>query len=397
MANHNARRNRRLTLTGVAAVIALIVGGATLYYSHHVRAEQELAPAEKAAPQSVHVVVVTPSQIRVWHEFSGRLQAVDRVELKPRVSGMISDVHFREGGKVNKGDLLFVIDKRPYQASLDRAKAALQVAEAEVVLTRNELTRAKQLIKKKSVSKSQFDSAQSAHKAALAKVAAAEAELTQAELNYEYAHVRAPISGRIDRAELTVGNLVEAGTGAPTLTSIVSTDQIYATFDVDEQTYLDSVRRQRDGKLPVELRLAGDGDKVYHGVIHSFSNQMDATTGTIRARAILENADGALLPGMFADIRLGAADKSNLLLVSESAVGTNQDKKYVYVVTAENEVAYREVKLGRSIEGQRVVLSGLDVGDKVMVNSLQRVQPGAKVQPVASVDTTEALATKAQS
>lgn len=387
MANDNARNNHRLTLTGVAAAVALIIGGATLHYSHQVRAEQDPAPVEEATPQPVDVVVVAPTEIRVWHEFSGRLQAVDRVEIKPRVSGMISDVHFREGGKVSKDDLLFVIDKRPYQASLDRAKAALQEAEAEVALTRNELTRAKQLIKKKSVSKSQFDSAQSAHKAALAKVAAAEAELTQAELNYEYAHVRAPISGRIDRAELTVGNLVEAGPGAPTLTSIVSTDQIYATFDVDEQTYLDSVRRQRDGQLPVELRLAGDGDKVYHGVIHSFGNQMDATTGTIRARAILDNTDGALLPGMFADIRLGAADKSKLLLISERAVGTNQDQKYVYVVTADNEVAYREVKLGRSVDGQRVVLSGLDAGDKVMVNSLLRVQPGTKVQPVANVDT----------
>ena len=397
MANDNARNNHRLTLTGVAAAIAMIVGGATLHFSHQVRAEQETAVVEEAAPQAVDVVVVAPSEVRVWHEFSGRLQAVDQVELKPRVSGMVSDVLFREGSKVNKGDLLFVIDKRPYQASLDRAKAALQEAEAEVALTHNELNRARQLVKNNSVSKSQFDSAQSAHKAAQAQVAAAKAELTQAELNYEYAHVRAPISGRIDRAELTVGNLVEAGPGAPTLTSIVSTDQIYATFDVDEQTYLDSVRRQRDGQLPVELRLAGDDDRTYHGVIHSFGNQMDASTGTIRARAILDNADGALLPGMFAHIRLGAADKSTLLLISERAVGTNQDQKYVYVVTADNEVAYREVKLGRSVDGQRVVLSGLDVGDKVMVNSLLRVQPGTKVQPIANLDTAEALAGNASS
>lgn len=393
----HAKNSNRFTLTGAAAAIALVVTGGALYFSQQVRAEQDSPQIEQAAPQTVDVVVMAPSEIRVWHDFSGRLQAVERVEIKPRVSGMISEVHFREGGKVNEGDLLFVIDRRPYQASLDRAKAALQEAESEVSLTQSEFKRAKQLIKKNSVSKSQFDSAQSAYQAAVAKVAAAEAELTQAELDYEYAHIRAPITGRIDRAELTVGNLVQAGPGAPTLTSIVSTDQIYATFDVDEQTYLASVRRQRDGELPVELRLAGDDGTVYRGVIHSFANQMDPTSGTIRARALLDNADGALLPGMFADIRLGAAEKSTLLLVSERAVGTNQDQKYVYVVSADNEVVYREVKLGRSIDGRRVVISGLETGERVMINSLQRVQPGAKVQTATPADPADVPAEAAKS
>ena len=379
-------KKQRAALTGIAAAIAFVVGGTALHYSDRVIAADEPAAAASPAPQSVEVMVMQPVEQRLWHEFSGRLQAVDRVEIKPRVSGTISDVLFDEGSEVKKGDLLFVIDKRPYQAALDVAKAALQEAEAEVGHAQSELTRAKRLVAKKSVSKSHYDSVKSTHKIALAKVAAANAELTQAELNFEYAHIRAPIDGRIDRAELTVGNVVESGPGAPVLTSIVSTAQLYASFDVDEQTYLDSVRQQRDGRLPVELRLAGDGDRVYHGAIHAFANHMDTTSGTIRARAILDNRDGALLPGMFANIRLGSAAPESLMLVEEKAVGTNQDQKYVYVVSDDNEITYREVSLGRSIDGKRVVLVGLKAGDQVLINSLQRVQPGSKVEPVDVAD-----------
>jgi len=395
MSNVQSKNNYRFLFTGVVVITLVALGGA-LHFSQQVfaEAEQDATPIEQSAPppQTVEVIVMTPSEIRVWQEYSGRLQAVERVEIKPQVSGTITEVHFHDGSQVKQGDLLFVIDQRPYQAALDRAKAALQEAKSNVSLTRSEFKRAKQLIKNKSVSKSQFDIAQSAYQAATAKVAAAKAELFQAELDYEYAHIRAPITGRIDRAEMTVGNLVQAGPSAPTLTSIVSTQQIYAAFDVDERTYLSSVRRQHDNELPVELRLSGGDKTAYRGTIHSFANQMDSNTGTIRARALLNNADGALLPGMFANIRLGSADKSSLLLVDERAVGTNQDQKYVYVISADNEVVYREVKLGQSVNGQRVVISGLESGEQVMINSLLRVQPGTKVQAKIITDSTNVQA-----
>lgn len=370
-----------MVIAGAAAMIALFAGGGVVYYVSEAFASAE-SQAVESEIQKVEVVTMQVQKIRVWNEFSGRLEAIDHVDVRPRVGGTITQVLFEEGAVVEKGDPLFVIDPRPYKASLERAKATLQAAESEVRLAKAELKRAEGLVKKKVVSESRYDTANNAYKVALANVNVAKAELTQAKLNYEYAHIKAPVSGRVSRAEITVGNVIEAGANAPVLTSIVSTDKLYAEFDVDEQTYLKTVRGSKAGEMPVVLSLPGDDGTTYQGVIHSFDNRLDTTSGTIRARAILDNTDGALVPGMYANIKLGSAQAEPTILVSEKAIGTDQSKKYVYVISEDNEVTYREVTLGRSVAGNRVVLGGIEAGEKVLVNSLQRVHPGAKVEPV---------------
>ena len=208
----------------------------------------------------------------------------------------------------------------------------------------------------------------------------AEAELTTAKLNLDYAHVTAPVSGVVSRAEITEGNVIEAGASAPVLTTIVSNDKLYAEFNVDEHTYINAKRQGAKGAaMPVVMSLAGDADVSYEGELYSFDNKLDLRSGTIRARAVFDNTDGALTPGMFAEIRLGAPSKEEVLVVSDKAVGTDQDKKFVYTVNAENVVEYREVKLGRAVSGGRVVLAGLEPGDRVVVNGLQRVRPNITV------------------
>ncbi len=362
----------------VAALFVLIAGGSALLHAGKTDGETTMG----SAIQEVEVVTITPQQIRIWNEFSGRLEATDHVNIRPRVGGAITDVLFKEGAIVQQGDPLFIIDPRPYKASLERAKARMQAASSEMRLARTEFNRAKQLVDKKVISKSRYDSAYHSYKAASANVSAAKAELEQAELDYEHAHIKAPVTGRASRAEITEGNVIEAGPNAPILTSIVSTEQLYAEFDVDEQTYLKTVRASTTGNMPVAVTLPGDDGTVYHGVIHAFDNQLDTNSGTIRARAILDNIDGALIPGMFVNVNLGSASPQATLLVNEQAIGTDQSKKYVYVVTPENEVAYREVTLGHTIKGKRVILSGVSAGDRVLVNSQQRVQPGILVEPV---------------
>jgi multidrug efflux system membrane fusion protein len=366
--------------TAAALLIFSAIGGAT-YYASRGLASAEPQVVEQTL-QKVEVATIQTQNIRLWTEFSGRLEAIDRVDVRPRVGGTIAQVLFEEGALVKKGAPLFVIDPRPYKAALEHAKATLQAAESDVRLTKAELERAEKLVEKKLVSESRYDSAQNAYKVSLSKFNAAKAGLTQAELNYEYAHIDAPVSGRVSRAEITLGNVIETGPNAPVLTSIVSSDKLYAEFDVDEQTYLKTIRAAKAGKMPVEVSLTNDDGTLYRGVISSFDNRIDPTSGTIRARAILANTDGALVPGMHANIRLGSAQEAATLLVSEKAIGTDQSKRYVYVVTEDNEVAYREVQLGRSIDGNRVVTGGIKSGEKVLVNSLQRVRPGMKVEPI---------------
>ncbi len=365
----------------VLAALLIIVGGVT-YYSANAESSED---GDAMPPQipSVDVEVLAPDVMRIWNEFSGRLEAVDHVEIRPRVSGEIVAVQFKEGSVVEVGDPLFIIDPRPFEADVASAQASLQSARSQRDLAKVELERAQKLVKNGHISESVTDERRNAYKVAIANIESAKARLDQAELDLEYAHIKAPVSGRISRAEFTKGNLVEANLNAPVLTTIVSNKEIYAEFDVDEQTYLSTVRSMgQDEAMPVELRLAGDDAVIYHGHIHSFDNQLDIATGTIRARGIFENKDGVLIPGMYANVRLGSAAKQRLLLVSEKAIGTDQDKKYVYVVTPEGQVEYREIRIGRTINDKREVLFGLQAGEQVMVNSLQRVQPGMKVNPV---------------
>jgi membrane fusion protein, multidrug efflux system len=334
------------------------------------------------------VVVVEPQAIRTWAGFSGRLAPVESAAIKPLVSGTIQQVLFTEGQQVKKGQPLFVIDPRPHQASVARAEAQLATAQSRSTLAQDELNRSKQLITAKLVSQSIYDAAFSANQVAQADVKQAQAALSQAKLDLEYAHISAPISGRVGRAELTIGNVVEAGANAPLLTEIVASDKLYAEFNVDEATYIQFVRNTKNtADMPVELTLASDSSVIYRGHISAFDNRLDTNSGTIRARAIFDNSDGALMAGMFANLRLGSAEKMQALLVPERAIGTNQSKKYVMVVDENNTANYHEITLGDHYNGQRVVQAGIAAGDKVIVNGLSHVRPNSVVNPsITQVD-----------
>ncbi|PUA28522.1 MAG: efflux transporter periplasmic adaptor subunit [Cellvibrio sp. 79] len=365
------------------AAIAILTGIASVHYVSGVVAA---TPAAVPPAPAVDIVVLQPQEIRSWAGFSGRLAPVESAAIKPLVSGTIQKVLFTEGQQVKKGEPLFVIDPRPHQASVQRAQAQLATAQSRAKLAQDELTRAEQLIGAKLVSQSVYDSALSAHQVAQADVKQADAALNQAKLDLEYAHISAPISGRVGRAELTVGNVVEAGVNAPVLTQIVANDKLYAEFNVDEATYVQLVRNTKDVQaMPVELSLAGDTKAGYEGHIYAFDNRLDTNSGTIRARAIFDNKDGALTAGMFANVRLGSAEKVQALLVPERAIGTNQSKKYVLVVDETNTANYREVTLGDHYEGQRVIQVGVNAGEKVIVNGLSHVRPKSVVNPTVAV------------
>lgn len=360
---------------------ALLAAATGFYLIGSANADSEAPPAP-AAP-AVEVTTLELQEIRAWTNFSGRLTAVESVAIKPLVSGTIHQVLFEEGQLVKQGDPLFVIDPRPHQATLKRAEAQLATARSRAKLAEDELQRARQLVASKLISQSIYDAAVSDNQVAQAAVLEAESALSQAQLNLEYAHITAPISGRVGRAELTVGNVVEAGPNAPVLTAIVADDQLYAEFNVNEQTYLHALRNNRNAReMPVELTLAVDDSVIYYGHIHAFDNRLDTSSGTIRARAIFENTDGALTPGMYANVRLGSAQTSEVLLVPERAVGTNQSKKFVYVIDQNDTVTYREVVLGDHYLAHRVVLKGINPGERIAVNSLSHLRPSVVVKPV---------------
>lgn len=374
---------RRAILLGTAAILALSGGGVTWHSLSSLHAQPQAAAAAPAI--SVTVRTVKPETVRVWSEFSGRLYPVDVAELRPEVGGRITEVRFKDGQTVKAGDVLFVIDPRPYEAAVAKAEANVASAQANARFTKAEVDRAASLIKTQAIAASLYDSRLNASHVAQATIQAAEADLKDARLNLEYAYVRAPISGRASRAEITVGNLVQAGSNAPLLTSIVSNQSIYADFEVDEHTYLRSVRanagtQEEEQQIAVELTVAGDSEKVYQGKIHTFDNRIDATSGTIRARAKFANEDHSLLPGMFASVKLASAGDSTAILVPSRAIGNNQSKRFVYVVGDDNKVVYRDVTLGQQVGGQRIVQSGLQPGERVIVDGLQHVRPDATVQ-----------------
>lgn len=374
------RRNRPWFKLGL---LLLVCAGAAAVYVNKASSEQaaQTAPAEAPAPVA-EVMTVAPEEVRTWTSFSGRLSAVDIAEIKPLVSGELQQVLFKDGQQVEKDDLLFVIDPRPYQAAQRRAEAQLASAKSRANLAKDELKRAEQLVGKKLVSESVFDAARNEFQVANAAINEAESALAQAKLDLNYCYIRAPFSGQVSRAELTVGNIIETSPNAPVLTTLVANDKFYAEFDVDEQTYLKTVRRsQTEQVMPVEMTLAADTSFSYKGEIHSFDNQLDVSSGTIRARAIFENTDGALTPGMYANVRLGTASERLVTLVPERAIGTNQDKKFVYVVDADDKAIYREVVLGGHHQSSRIVLSGLEKGDRVIVNGLSHIRPNSKVSP----------------
>jgi multidrug efflux system membrane fusion protein len=383
-----SRTKKYALLFSTIAVIA--VSGAT--FAVHEFSPASAQPAAAAPPPAVPVSVRTlePQNLRVWSEFSGRLTAVDFAEVRPEVSGRITEVRFHDGQSVKAGDVLYVIDPRPFEAALAKAEANLASARTNADYAQTELDRAAMLIKSQAIAQQLYDQRANAKRVADAAVLAAEAELKQARVDMDHAYVKAPITGRLSRAEITLGNVVQSGQNAPVLTSIVSNDGIYADFDVDEQTYLQNVRsdadtQDKEHKIPVELTLQGDAASVYKGTIYTFDNRISTQTGTIRARARFDNKGGKLVPGMFISVKLGSGSKGDVLVVPDRAIGNDQNKKFVFVVKDDNKVAYREVALGRDIGGQRIVLTGLNAGERVIVDGLQHVQPDAKVDPKEDV------------
>lgn len=333
---------------------------------------------------TVDVAEVAAREVQLWNEFSGRLAAVDAAEIRPRVSGPIVSVNFRNGATVSKGDLLYVIDQEPYKSEVDRLKGLLASAEAQEALARTEFNRTEGLFQSKAISQREFDQRRNDLNVAVAAKKSAAAALEAAQLNLDYTEVRAPISGRAGRAEVTVGNMVQAGPNAPMLTMIASVTPIYADFEMDEATYLRYAKATADerSRIPVRLGLASETETPHDGHIDSFDNRLDPASGTIRVRAIFDNKDGALVPGLFARIRIADAAPSKVLLINDRAVGTDQDKKFVLVVGAGNKAEYRQVKLGPQAEGLRVVEEGLIPGDKVIISGLlPTMRPGMDVIP----------------
>jgi len=378
----------RLWGAGIALVAA--VAGAAMFFTAPGGDAQATDPSSKAAPATpVSVAIVEPRDATIWDEFSGRLEAVERVEVRPRVAGAVQAVHFREGAMVKQGDLLITIDPAPYVADVQRAEARVVAAQARLSLAKADLDRARRLWESRTNSQRDLDVRLNAHQEAEANLRAAQAELQSARLNLSYTEVRAPVSGRVGKLEITVGNLVAAGPGAPVLTTLVSIDPVYASFNADEQAVMralktlsaDSNRYTQLERIPVQMETATSEGTPYQGHLQLIDNQVDTRSGTVRARAVFDNADGRLMPGQFVRLRMGRAKAEPLLLVNERAVGTDQDKKFVFVVDAANKAAYREVTLGASVDGLRVVTSGLNPGERIILNGLQRIRPGVQVAP----------------
>jgi multidrug efflux system membrane fusion protein len=372
----NPRNLRRQAAIG--ALIVFLGGG---YAVWHANAKTENpAPAGPLA-MAVSVQSVQPHTVVPFAQFSGRISAVDYAEIRPQVVGRITEIRFKDGQQVKAGDILFVLDPRPYQAAAAKAAADLQSAKVNSALAHATLNRYDALRKQKAIAELTYDQSVNAAQVADAAIQSSAAALAQAQVDVDHAYIKAPISGRISRAEITLGNLVGSPTTPPPLlASIVSNDGVYADFEVDEQTYLSNVRSHVGQAVPVELTIQGDSH-VYRGTVSSFDNHIASGSGTIRARATFANEDGALVPGMFVSVRMAGSAQPNALLVPESAVGNDQSKRFVFVVSKASTAEYHEVTLGDAINGQRVVLSGLKAGDRVILDGLQKLGPGAPVTP----------------
>lgn len=342
-------------------------------------------PAGAAPPPSpVSAATVVEKSIVETQEFSGRLEAVERVEIRPRVPGYITDVHFTPGALVKKGQPLFTIDPRPYQAELARTEANANSARARAGLAKVELERADRLLADRAIARREFDERVAGQKDLEAAARSSQAEVETARLNVGYTRVAAPIDGRVSKAEITVGNLVDQNA---ILSSVVSTDRIYASFDGDEETYLRVRDRARqDQPVPVHIGLANEAGFPHEGALEFVDNRLDPATGSVRMRAVLANKDGTLVPGLFARVQLaggsgGGDGRSRALLIHDRAVSTDQDRKFVYVVDKDGKAVYRPVVLGPAVDGLRIVRKGLAAGEKIIVGGLQRVRPGAPLAP----------------
>ncbi|HZV34084.1 MAG TPA: efflux RND transporter periplasmic adaptor subunit [Verrucomicrobiae bacterium] len=355
-------------------------------------------PAHAAAPPAPAVTVTTvkTKPIVEWEEFTGRAEAMESVEVRPRVSGYIREVRFQSGQLVKKGDVLFVIDPRWHESDYKRLEADAERARVQLENAKREADRSSNLLADHAISAEEGETRISNFQAAKAAFASAEAARDYAKLDLEFTQVRAPIDGRVSRALITEGNYVTGGSGAGTvLTTLVSVDPVYVYADVDEDSYLKfnalvaagKIETNAEGHMPVQLQLADETAFPHQGYIESFDNHLDENTGSILLRAVFPNPDGRIVPGLFARIRLPMSDRHPAFLVNERAIGTDQARKYVLTLTSSNTVAYQPVELGPEIEGKRVVRTGISEGDKIVVNGLQRVHPGMAVAPQDEAET----------
>jgi RND family efflux transporter MFP subunit len=364
--------------------ITLMTPLAAMILSACARNEAAEAPP---APPKVQAATVISKPVTEYDEFTGRFEAVERVEVRPRVSGYVAATRFAQGHEVKKGDILYVIDPRPYQATLKHAQAELTRARTQAALAQSERARATKLIEKRAISQEEFDARTSGNEQAAANLQAAEAAVESAALDLSFTEVRAPISGVVGRAEITAGNLVAAG--QTLLTTLVSIDPIYVSFDGDEQVYLKNVglelrgelKSQRNANNPVWAGLADEQGHPHEGVMVFLDNELDPNTGTIHARGLFKNPERRFTPGMFARVKLVGSARYDALLINDSAVGTDQSVRFVLRVGADNKIEYTPVKLGPVIDGLRVVREGLKADDVIVVKGLQQVRPGMPVTP----------------
>ncbi|HHE5806874.1 TPA: efflux RND transporter periplasmic adaptor subunit [Klebsiella michiganensis] len=369
--------NFHLTVPGVMLLSALLVG-----------CDEDVA--QNAAPQApaVSAADVVVKSISQWDSFNGRIEAVESVQLRPRVSGYIDKVNYTDGQEVRKGEVLFTIDDRTYRAALEQAQATLARAKTQASLARSEANRTDKLVNTNLVSREEWEQRRAAATQAQADIRAAQAAVDAAQLNLDFTKVTAPIDGRASRALITSGNLVTAGDSASVLTTLVSQKTVYVYFDVDESTYLHYQNLARSGQgassnhlaLPVEIGLVGEEGYPHQGKVDFLDNQLTPSTGTIRMRALLDNAQRQFTPGLFARVRLPGSAEFNATLIDDKAVLTDQDRKYVYVVDKEGKAQRRDITPGRLADGLRIVQQGLKPGDRVIVDGLQKVfMPGMPV------------------
>ncbi|MFJ5297978.1 multidrug efflux RND transporter periplasmic adaptor subunit MexE [Pseudomonas sp. NPDC088368] len=353
--------------------------------------------AQAPAAAKVNVAKVLEQPVNEWDEVTARLEAPETVQVRPRVSGQIDSVAFTDGELVKKGDLLFQIDPRPFEAEVHRLDAQLQQAKAASVRSNNEAQRGERLRTNNAISAELADSRTTTAQESKAAVAAIQAQLDLAKLNLSFTRVTAPITGRVSRAEITSGNIVTADQSI--LTSVVSTDKVYAYFDADERVFLKYNQLARDGKRgatsPVYMGLSNEAENPHQGQMNFVDNQVNPRTGTIRGRAVFDNSKGEYTPGLYARLKLVGSGTYTAMLIKDEAVGTDLGKKFVLVVDKDNKATYRNVDLGPKLEGLRIVRSGLQKDDRIVVSGLQRVRPGSPIDPqdtpMASADTLAAL------
>jgi multidrug efflux system membrane fusion protein len=369
-------------LIGVGILSILLVAGGC---------KKKSAPPQAALP--VNVLTVVEKEVNEWDEFTGRLEAVESVDIRPRVSGYITEIHFEAGAIIKKGDLLYVIDPRPYQADFDRASAEFERTQAQQKLSQIELDRAKELRAKNTISASEFDQKAATYQGSSAAARSAEAAKNSAALNLEFTQIKSPIDGRVSDARITVGNLVQPGEGTESvLTTVVSVDPIYAKVDADENAVLKYLKLSEEGKrvsartdkIAAWVELGNETGFPHEGTIDFVDNRLDSSTGTVRARVVLKNWNpNFVTPGFFVRMRIAGATPYRAALIADKVVSSQQGVKYAFVVKPDNTIERRTIETGTIFEGKRIVKSGLKDGEKVVSTRLQLVQAGMHVTPVS--------------